>query len=472
MALPNSGTIPANLSALQTDVSFARIWHLCWPQLLTFLFHNLVGFTDVFVAGRLGKEVQAAVGILNQGMFAFTIIAFAVASGTVASISQSLGAGKLLRAGRYVGLTLESAVLFGIGMFVISYILRKQFLALLNVPEPVLESILYILEVYLVVLPLTYFQIISAAIFRARQQVLIPLLTCIISAVLNVYLTFGMGLGYFGFPDWGYKGLAWSTVIAVSGGVIFNLVCLRKEKLLVAKNFPPWRWIRIGAIYPLKVAWPSGAVQLLWQTAYLSIFSITASLPHNSVSALAGMGAGIRVESIILLPVFAYNLTAGILIGETLGAGKKAEAKKLGYKIALMALISVCILALVVLPFTSEIAAFLAPDPSVHKDATNYIFYSIFALPFAAAAMSLSGAFTGSGATLYSMISMFVGAWLVRVPSAYILGHLVLGSATGVWMALLLSQVAYASTTFYFFAFRNWQSFARGKTLSGGHAKS
>ena len=45
------------------------------------------------------------------------------------------------------------------------------------------------------------------------------------------------------------------------------------------------------------------------------------------VSALAGMTAGIRIESLLFLPGFAFNMTASILVGHELGAGRPDEAK-------------------------------------------------------------------------------------------------------------------------------------------------
>src|SRR6056297_1891851 len=82
------------------------IWRLAWPQTLMMVFHFLIGFVDVFVAGRIGDDVQASLGMITQTLLFFLIIAIALANGSVSAISQSLGAGKTLRAVRYVTLVL------------------------------------------------------------------------------------------------------------------------------------------------------------------------------------------------------------------------------------------------------------------------------------------------------------------------------------------------------------------------------
>jgi Na+-driven multidrug efflux pump len=38
----------------------SRSWQVAWPMTLIMFFEFLIGLTDVYVAGRISKEVQAA----------------------------------------------------------------------------------------------------------------------------------------------------------------------------------------------------------------------------------------------------------------------------------------------------------------------------------------------------------------------------------------------------------------------------
>ena len=75
------------------------------------LFQMLIGFVDVYVAGRIGAGVQATIGLLMQCLFFFLVLATTLASAVLATVGQSVGAGKKLRAERYAGLAL------GLGLF-------------------------------------------------------------------------------------------------------------------------------------------------------------------------------------------------------------------------------------------------------------------------------------------------------------------------------------------------------------------
>ncbi len=447
----------------QNGAGFGDIWRLAWPQILTMFFNFIIGACDVYVAGRLGREVQASVGMLSQAMFFFQVVALAVANGAVAAVSQSLGAGKTVRAGRYVGLSLLAGAAMSLVILGGGLLGRNLFLALLQVP-PSMETVAgYILDVFLLLLPINYLFIIANAVFRAKKQVMIPLFSWAIAAALNAAGDFGLGLGWFGLPALGYKGLAWSTFLSISGALALNLVILGRQGLLRRAVMPPLRWIRRGLPYLFKVAWPSGLMQIIWHTGYLLLFSITASLPVESVAALAGMAAGIRVESLIFLPPVAFNFTAGILVGHYLGAGDGEEAKRVGYRILAVGVAAVTLMAAAMWPYVDQAVGIFTQDPQVQAQAASYLRYNLLAIPFTVTGMILIGALVGAGATLYNMAVTVLSIWCVRLPLAWWLGHVYLQRAEGVWMAMLISQAVQALAFLYVYQFKDWRRFGMSR---------
>lgn len=443
------------------------IWSLSWPQVLMMLFHFLIGFVDVWVAGQIDHRVQAALGIITQSLFFFLVIATAVAGGGVAAISQSLGAGRTLRAERYIGLCLVIAAVFGLLFPVLGLPLRDLFVRALQVPQDIAPLTGYILEVFLYTLPPYYMLIMQNAVFRARKQVMVPLYTMILVTVVNTVGDLGLGLGLWGLPRLGVTGVVWATFSSVSLGAVFGLLVLRRGGTLRRQIFAPWRWVRRAFPYLFKVAMPAGFMQIVWHAGYLVLFAITASLPENSVVALAGMAAGARVESLLFLPGFALNLTASILVGHLLGAGQPQEAKRMGLRILAIGIAGIGLLAALLWPFLADIAGFIAPRPEVQAEAESYLVYNVLATPFTLTSMILAGALAGAGATVYNLVGMGLGTWLVRLPLAYVLGHVVLKNATGVWISMLASQACQSAILFYIFTRKDWPRFAMSRTRNG-----
>src|SRR5512136_2222478 len=93
-------------------------WSNSWPMILIMFFEFLIGLTDIYIAGRVGKEIQAAYGFVIQLYFVFVIIANAITTGTVSVVSRLFTAGdkNILNNTIYstVITTLASGIVFGV----------------------------------------------------------------------------------------------------------------------------------------------------------------------------------------------------------------------------------------------------------------------------------------------------------------------------------------------------------------------
>lgn len=63
-------------------------WPVSWPMSLIMLFEFILGLTDVYIAGRIGKEIQATYGFVIQLYFVLIIIGNALTIGSVSLISR------------------------------------------------------------------------------------------------------------------------------------------------------------------------------------------------------------------------------------------------------------------------------------------------------------------------------------------------------------------------------------------------
>ncbi|MDP3429485.1 MAG: MATE family efflux transporter, partial [Desulfomicrobium sp.] len=422
-----------------------------------------IGFVDVWVAGRIGRETQALMGVMSQAMFFFMVVAIALANGSVAAISQSSGAGLPRRIKRFVGLGVGLGMVTGLLILAFGLWFDDHFLRLLQIPAEIMPIAEYLLQVSLYIMPAYYLFTVSNAFFRAQKIVTLPLYSMILVTGVNTLLDLGLGLGMWGLPNLGYKGIAWATFASILCGTIFNFVMMFRCGLLSRQSLAPWRWVRLALPYLIRVAWPAGVTQLVWHSAYMVLYAITASLPFGNVVAMAGMSAGIRIEALLFLPGIAFNFTASILVGHYLGQGQKEEAKRIGYKIMLVGVAVMTVITGLLWLVIEPVIAFVAPDVEVQEEAIRYLAWNMAATPPLLAAMILGGAFTGAGATIYQAVIFGSAAWLVRLPLAYLLGHVVLQSASGVWMAMFASVLVQCGTALYYYQYKDWYKFTLRK---------
>ena len=460
--IPDPGTGDPSLKDPPKErVSSREIWSLVWPQALTMLFQFMVSFTDVVVAGRIQPHLQGALGIIAQCQFFVLVLGIALVNGGVAAMSQALGARLPLRAERYAGLLFKMGGILCALTLALGLAFASQILALLQVPPAIFSLTHDLWLLYLPILPVSYLSFITVAVFRAHKNVWIPLASAVAVCMVNAVADLGFGLGMFGLPNLGARGLILASFLSVGVGGLVNLSILIRKKIISRKSFAPWRWEKRAFPYVLKVAIPAGGSQLLWQLGYMALFMITNTLPEDSVTAVNGLVAGMRIEAILFMPAMAFSFTGSILVGHCLGAGNPAEAKRVGLRVVGAGALSMGVLAACMFPFVPEVAAFVSPaDPSVQAVARSYMVFNLLATPFTVTSMIMSGLFSGAGATVYSLLAFSSGTWLVRLPLAWYMGHVVWQNASGVFVAMLVSQVVQALICLYLFFFRNWFRFA------------
>ncbi len=442
---------------------------MAWPQLVTLLCQFVVGMTDVWAAGQLGFEVQASLGLITQCQMLLMVLCMATASGAVAAVSQSLGAGRHDRARRYVGLLCTVALGMGVVVALVAFGFRGPFLRLLQTPEAIMPVAILFFNVTMCTMPGHYGMTISSAMFRSAKSVLKPLYVALGVVAINVVGDLGFGLGWWGLPAFGAAGIAWSTFVSATAGAITLLLLLHHEGLLTRVSIPRLRWVRRGAPYLFKVALPALATSALWQTGYLVLFIITASLPAESVYALAGLTAGLRVEAFLFLPAVAFNMTAGVLVGHCLGEDDRDEARRVAMTILVAGCCLMSLVGAVVWPFREALAAFITPDADVQRQAVVYLTYNILSVPFTVASVILTGVFNGAGATVYPMRAISLSIWMIRLPLAWVFGHVVWKDSSGVFMAMLVSQVVQASVLLFVLLKSDWSRFVM-RRASGGES--
>ncbi len=428
----------------------------------------IVNLTDIWAAGRLSSDVQAAVGLSFQIQVFLMVFGWALGAGGMAAVSQSMGAGHVRRAQRYVGLVLCSCVFVAVLLALATGLFRDGVLAILQTPDSLVPVTDYMVKVMLAGLPSFYVMQVGGTLFRAARQVIAPLIVAVAACMLNVFGDLCFGLGWLGFPAFGMAGIAWAPFSANALAAVLTLFFLMRGGLVMRRPLPPVRWLKVGAPYLFRVTLPACGNSLLWHTGYLVMYGITASLP-DGVEALAGLTAGGRIESLLYMPANAFMVTASILVGNALGAGDKAGAKRIGMVLFVISGVSMSTVAACMWPFIPDLAAAFSSEAAVRTQIVNYLFFNVLVVPFTVSGLVLHGVMNGAGATIYPLVVNTASIWLVRLPFGWGLSRLVFHDACGVYMAMFLSMVIQTSALAWVFFRKDWSRFSLNAHLS--HSK-
>jgi MATE family multidrug resistance protein len=418
---------------------WSNIWHISWPIFLIMILNFLVGLTDVYVAGLISPEVQATVGFISQIYFLVIITANAISIGTLALVSRAIGAGNSKEAIETARQSLLFSVVIAIGLMVIGLFFSREIISLSGFPlkiRPISEDFL---KIFAFALGPNYILIVSNAIFRASGEVRKPLYTMFLVSIMNIIGDFVLVFGIFPFPKLGFVGIAISTSVSVSIGMFINLAFFFIKRWRSVYTSP---FALSGSIVKriIHLGWPAAFLQIAWNAGSLVLYNILSRLGGTSITALASITNGLRVEAIIYLPAFALNMAASVLIGQNLGAHNPERAEKLGWKIALTGCILISILALLIFIRAESLAAILTENSDVLEETTRYLRINMISEPFMAFSVILAGALQGAGDTKGTMWVIIIAMWLIRLPLAYLLAITMGYGALGVWIAMITSM--------------------------------
>ena len=428
-----------------------RSWSVSWPLTVIMVFEFLIGLTDVYIAGKVSKEIQATYGFVIQLYFILIVIANALTVGTVSVISRLYTSRDHTELTRAVFSSLITALGAGIALAVAGIFFSPQMIGFLNIPEELKHFAVPFIKIYAMGLLFHYLLINCNGILRSCQMVKRSLktmaLVCGFNIALNFFLVFHTPLGF--------RGIAAATASSVFIGSMINLVYVRNI-MAGMKNFSLTLVKKM-----IDVGWPIGLLQVLWQLSSMVLFLILSALPEHRVEILAALTTGLRIESIIYLPVFGFNMANAVIVGNMLGEKRREDTFRSGYITAGIGVLTVTLMVIAVIVNARWIASFLSNNEIVIRESMKYIYISMISEPFMAWGIILGGGLSGAGDTRSVLIRVALSVWLVRIPLSYIFVVFFGFGPASVWWSMNISQFVQAFVMSKRYFNKEWLSLGR-----------
>jgi MATE family multidrug resistance protein len=429
----------------------SRSWSLSWPLTLIMVFEFLIGLTDVYIAGKVSKEIQATYGFVIQLYFVLIVIANALTVGTVSVVSRLYTSGDKTELNKAVFSSVIASTGAGIVLAIAAIFFSPTIIKYLNIPEELKRFAVPFIKIYAMGLLFHYLLINCNGILRSCQMVKRSLktmaLVCGFNIALNFFLVFHTPLGF--------RGIAAATASSVFIGSMINLVYVRK--ILAGMKYFSLNLVK----KMINIGWPIGLLQVLWQLGSMVLYLILSALPEHRIETLAALTAGLRIESIIYLPVFGFNMANAVIVGNLLGEKKKEDAFQSGIMTMALGVCIVTLMVLIVILNARWIASFLSSDAIVIRESVKYIYISMISEPFMAWGIILGGGLIGAGDTRSVLIRVALSVWLIRIPLAYIFVVLLGFGAVSVWWSMNISQFVQAFLMSKRYFNREWLSLSR-----------
>ena len=336
------------------------------PMIIGNLFQQAYTMADSAIVGRLvGEKALAAVGAAYSLTNIFICVAIGGGMGASVIVSQYFGHGNYGKLKKTVYTALVTFLVISVMLGVIGLAFSKNIMIAMNTPVEVLDMSVTYLQIYFLGLPFLFMYNVLSSLFNALGKSRIPLYFLIFSSVFNIVL------------DWVFvadfaldvAGVAWATLIAQGVSVLGSFTVLRKElkKLEGASD----GIFEAEELLPMaKIALPSILQQSTVSIGMMLVQSVVNSFGAES---LAGFSAGMRIESICVVPMAAVGNAISSYTAQNIGAGQLKRVSK-GYVQANKMVIFFGVVICVILELfpTQFITLFLGADGSQVAIATGY----------------------------------------------------------------------------------------------------
>jgi putative MATE family efflux protein len=360
----------APVNRLLTAPILPTLLRLALPNTVAMFGSTLVAVAETSYIGRLGTEPLAGIALVFPfAMLTQMMSAGAMGGGVSSAISRALGAENRDRA---ASLALHAAII-GVcsGLFFTAMMLMfgRQLFVLLGGRGRVLEEACDYSQVLFSGAIAIWLVNTLASVLRGTGDMRSPSITLIGTALVQVAVGGTLGLGLFGVPQFGMRGVAAGQLTAFSLGAIFLLWYLISGRSRLKLSFSTFTFQRGMFVDILKV----GAMACLSPLqSVLTILITTKILAGFGTETLAGYGIGSRLEFLLIPIAFAFGVASVPMVGMAVGAGLIARARQVAWTAAAAAGLSVGLVGLAVAIKPSLWVALFTQDRGVTAAANSY----------------------------------------------------------------------------------------------------
>ena len=363
------------------------------PMITGNLFQQTYTMADSAIVGRfVGEGALAAVGASYALTNIFICVAIGGGVGSSVVVSRYFGAREYRKMKSAVFTALLTFLVVSILLGGIGLVCSEGILQLLKTPPDVLDMAVDYLQIYFLGLPFLFMYNVLSSMFNALGKSRVPLYFLIFYFIFNVVLDVILVTRF----SMGVTGVAWATLIAQGISAVMSFfVFLRLIHHLSQEKSSVFQLRELGSM--TRIALPSILQQSTVSIGMMLVQSVVNSFGSQ---ALAGFSAGMRIESICVVPMSGIGNALSSYTAQNIGAGKPDRVPE-GYRSAnrLILLIALGLMLVLEIFHAPLIRLFLGNEGTATAVQTgqDYLTFIGFFFAMVGFKMAVDGILRGAG---------------------------------------------------------------------------
>ncbi len=431
--------VRAAASAITSGSVRTTLLILALPVFGEQMLNTFVAIFDTFLAGRISTTATVAVGFASYVSWLVYMLVNLVGAGTTALVSRAEGGGDHKDANHFANQSLALALIVGIGIGAMLFAAAPWFARMQGMAGETRDIMVRYLRIDSFGMVFTSVTLVGAAAMRGVGNTRTPMVIFAIVSVANVIVSTVLVFGIGPAEGIGVNGIVMGTLVArVMGGVLMVVVLARKRSG-IELDPPSLRIKRASARRILHIGGPAGIDGAIMWTGHFILLTVIGHLSADVVLQEAYYAAhivAVRVEALTYLPAVAWGVASATMIGQSLGAGDRDRARRVGHEAVLQCGILSVVIALLFFFGAEGIYKLMHTDPKVHEVGVGPFRVVALMQPLLVLSIVYVYALRGAGDTRYPLFITFVGSILLRIPLGYFFGIVLEGGLLGAWIGM------------------------------------
>jgi multidrug resistance protein, MATE family len=321
-----------NTPDLRLQTGYKQILGLALPISLALVVPQINFITNNIFLGGLGEQALASAAITGVYYLIFAVIGSGLNNGLQSLIARKAGQnlpkeiGKLFYHGVWVALGIA---LLGI---LITYTLAPFILRATIHNTIIAEQVIDFVLIRVWGLPLLYLYVMRNALLVGTNQTKFLIWGTLSEAAANIFLDYTMIYGRLGFPELGFNGAAYASIIAEGIGLVVIYVVIHVKGIhKTFSMFENWK-LEASTIKLLLVQSSPLVLQyalsiITWEYFYILI-------EHHGARDLAVSNTMRNVFGIAGIFAWSFAATSNTMVSNVIGQGKEQEVMPLIMRIS------------------------------------------------------------------------------------------------------------------------------------------
>jgi putative MATE family efflux protein len=415
------------------SMDYRQIFALMLPILIDQAFIIGLNLVNTAMISSSGVAAVSAVNMVDALNIFLINVFVAVATGGTVVVAQYKGSGNGQMVSRASAATVTSVTIIALAIALLIIGLHNPILQLLfgSASPEVLESArIYLIGSGTSFLGIAVVQAVCGAlrgIGKTRASLALSLIMNLLYVVLNILFITLLHMGVFG--------MTLAINIARFAGAACALYYLFKVDATLHIRLKDLFHFPLSMLRKIMfIGLPFAAEQMFFNGGKLLTQVFIVSL---GTYAIATNAIGGSLAMLTQIPASALSLTIVTVVGQCIGRGDIADARKFIRSFLWLGAISLAVMGLILIPlFNPLVGLFNPPQEIVHELFVVMLINVIIQVPLWSISFILPSALRAAGDSRFTSITSMMTMWLFRVILGYIMGIVLGWGILGVWLAM------------------------------------